>query len=73
MIIDQRRKIEVRELLSHSLGPLPWVLATPEGFPRKTNKANFASHLQKGVQLAEQLPQHSATVIDGWNELGTED
>ena len=33
MITDQRRKIEVRELLSHSLGPLPWALATPEGFP----------------------------------------
>lgn len=65
MIIDQRRKTEVRELLSHSLGPLPWALATPEGFPRKANKANFPSHLQKGVQLAEQLPQHSATVIDG--------
>ena len=64
-IIGQSRKIEVRELLCHSLCPLPWALATSEGFPRKTNKANFASHLQKDVQLAEQLPQHSATVIDG--------
>lgn len=65
MIIGQSRKIEVRELLCHSLGPLPWALATPEGFPRKTNKAIFASNLQKDVQLAEQVPQHSATVIDG--------
>ena len=65
MIIGQSRKIEVRELLWHSLGPLPWALATPEDFPRKTNKAHFASHLQEDVQLAEQLPQHSATVIDG--------
>ena len=65
MIIGQSGKIEVRELLCHSLGPLPWALATPEGFPRKTNKENFASHLQKDVQLAEQLPQHSATVTDG--------
>ena len=65
MIIGQSRKIEVRELLCHSLGPLPWALATPEGFPRKTNEAHFASHLQKDVQLAEQLLQHSPTVIDG--------
>ena len=65
MIIGQSRKIEVRELLWHSLGPLPWALATPEDFPRKTNKAHFASHLQEDVQLAEQLRQHSATVIDG--------
>lgn len=40
-------------------------LITPEGFPRKSNKANFASHLQKDAQLVEKLPQHSATVIDG--------
>ena len=64
-IIGQSRKIEERELLCHSLCPLPWTLATSEGFPRKTNKANFASQLQKDVQLAEQLPQHSATVIGG--------
>ena len=65
MIIGQSRKIEVRELLCHSLGPLPWALATPEGFPRKTNKAYFDSNEHKDVQLAEQVPQHSATVIDG--------
>lgn len=65
MIIGQSRKIEVRELLRHRLGPLPWALATPESFPKKTNKENFASNLQKEVQLAEQVPQHSATVING--------
>ena len=65
MIIGHSRKIEVRELLRHRLGPLPWALATPESFPKKTNKENFASNLQKEVQLAEQVPQHSATVING--------
>ena len=65
MIIGQSRKIEVRELLRHRLGPLPWALATTESFPKKTNKENFASNLQKEVQLAEQVPQHSATVING--------
>lgn len=46
MIIGQSRKIEVRELLCHSLGPLPWALATQERFPRKTNKANFGEDLR---------------------------
>ena len=36
IILGQNRKIEVRELLHYSLGPLPWARATPEGFPRKT-------------------------------------
>ena len=39
IVMGQSRKSEVKELLCHSLGPSPWALATPEGFPRKTNKA----------------------------------
>ena len=33
IIIGQSRKIDVRELLKFSLGPLPWFLASAEGFP----------------------------------------
>ena len=65
IILGQNRKIEVRELRQYSLGPLPWALATPEGFPRKTNKAALATYLQKDVQLADSLPLNSATIIDG--------
>ena len=65
IIMGQSRKIKVRELLRHSLGSLPWSLATPEGFPRKTNKAALATYLQKDIRLAERIPQNSATVIDG--------
>ena len=45
IIISQSRKIDVRELLQYSLGPLLWSLATTEGFPRKTNKAALALSL----------------------------
>ena len=45
IILGQNRKTEVRELLHYSLGPLQWVLATPEGFPRKTNTAALATYL----------------------------
>ena len=65
IIIGQNRKIDIRELLQYSLGPLPWSLATAEGFPRKTNKATLATSLQMDVQLADGLPQNSATIIDG--------
>ena len=65
IIIGQSRKIDVRELLQYSLGPLPWSLATTEGFPRKTNKAALATPLQKDVPLADGLPQNSAAIIDG--------
>ena len=65
IVIGQSRKIDVRELLQYSLGPLPWSLATTEGFPRKTNLAALATPLQKDVPLADGLPQNSAAIIDG--------
>ena len=65
IISGQSRKIEVKEMLQHSLGPMPWSLATAEGYPRKTNKAALAAHLQKNVQLADRPPNNSATIIDG--------
>ena len=65
IIIGQNRKIDIRELLQYSLGPLPWSLATTEGFPRKTNKEALANALQKDVQLADGHPRNSATIING--------
>lgn len=64
-ILGQNRKIEVRELLHCSLGPLPWALTTSEGFPRKTNKAALATYLQKDTHLADSLPRNSTTIKDG--------
>jgi len=52
-------------ILSHPLGPLPWALSTPDGLLRKTDKASLASLLQKNVQVCEEVPENSATVIDG--------
>ena len=52
-------------ILSHPLGPLPWSLSTPDGLLRKTNKASLASLLQKNVQVCEEVPVHSAAIIDG--------
>ena len=45
MIITGRsREIEVKDMLQHSRGPMPWALtSTAEDFPRKTNKVALAS------------------------------
>ena len=59
--MGQSREIDVRDLLSHSLGPLPWALATPEGLPRKTNKAALAAQLQKNEHLVQRIPEIAAT------------
>ena len=39
LVMAQGRNLQMEEILSHALGPLPWALSTPDGFLRKTNKA----------------------------------
>ena len=65
IVIAESRNLQMKEVLSHPLGPLPWSLATPDGLMRKTNKASLAKELQKNVQSADSIPQPSACVIDG--------
>ena len=65
IVIAESRDLQMKEVLSHPLGPLPWSLATPDGLMRKTNKASLAKELQKNVQSADSIPQPSACVIDG--------
>ena len=40
IVMAQGRSLQMEDILSHPLGPLPWALSTPEGLLRKTNKAS---------------------------------
>ena len=64
IVISQSWQLNMRAIFVHPLGPIPWALATPECFPRKSAKL-LAHHLQKGAALAEYIPDKSAIVIDG--------
>lgn len=55
----------MEEVLKHPLGPLPAALATENGLPRKTNKAQLGRQLEKLVQPAEDIPRPFAYLIDG--------
>ena len=65
IVIAESRTLQMREVLSHPLGPLPWSLATPDGLMRKTRQAPLAKELQKNVQAVDSIPQPSACVSDG--------
>ena len=65
IVITESRNLQMREVLSHPLGPIPWSLATPDGLMRKTNKVPMAKELQKNVQAADSIPQPSAFIING--------
>ena len=44
IITGQSQNIQVKDMLQHSLGPMPWALtSTAEDFPQKANKAALAS------------------------------
>lgn len=65
LIAQTRKDLNMKDVLCHPLGPLPWSLATPDGKQRKTNKSTLAKELQKNVSVAEVIPQPSATIVDG--------
>jgi len=65
IVMAQVRDLQMADILSYPLGPLPWALATPDGLPRKRNKSSLATLLQKNVAVSDALPNESATVIDG--------
>ena len=64
IVIAESRNLQMREVLSYPLGPLPWSLATPDGLMRKTNKTSMAKELQKNIQAAYSILQPSAFMID---------
>ncbi len=64
-LIAQFRKIDLKEIFTYPLGPLPWAIADPYGMPRKTNKAQLLQQLEKGSTPADQYPEHATSVYDG--------
>lgn len=63
LVIGQSRKIDLRDLLKHELGPIPWSLATTDGCIAKTNKAVLPKLLEEGVQALNVLPDNSSSYV----------
>ena len=65
VIIAESRKLQIQDILKHPFGPVPSSLATSNGLPCKTNKAQLGKQLEKLVQLTEQILSPSVHLIDG--------
>ena len=63
ILIAHSRKLEMHDVLSHPLGPLPWALSNGDGTMKKTNKAVLSKHLENKVLPVEEFPHPSATII----------
>ena len=64
--------MDLKDLLSHELGPLPWSLASSDGSLAKTNKAILSKLLENGVECLPTLPDlTTAVIIDAMAMLQT--
>ena len=66
VVIGRHRKIDLQELLTYSLGPLPPPLATSYGALVKTNKANLLHALEsQAEQPGVDIPKGAVYIVDG--------
>ena len=68
-IIMQKRHIDMNEVLSFPLGPLPWSLAGVAGDLKKTNKASLLHKIEQNAPPLEEVPRNSVGIFDGMAEV----
>ena len=67
LVICGKREISLKEVLTYSLGPIPWSLATADGSFSKTVKSKLLDAIEKDVDnpMVNELPNNCARVFDG--------
>ena len=65
IVVAQTRKLEMKQVLSYPLGPIPWTLANADGSLRKTYKAKFMNDIAQNVPAAEVFTDKSACIVGG--------
>ena len=55
----------MRNVLTYSLGPVPWALAYPDGSLTKTMKSKLVHLLEENTPSLESVPAGAAVLIDG--------
>ena len=64
-IIQQTRKLDLKEIFRFPLGPIMWSLAISTGELIKTSKAALMHEVEKGATCVDAIPSPFATIIDG--------
>ena len=65
VVIAQHRQMNMQEVLTYPLGPVPWSLATADGTPTKTAKSALLHILEGKVQPVEDVPASVVWILDG--------
>ena len=60
-VLAQNRQMDMREVLKHPLGPLPWALAAADGSLAKTSKAKLLHLMEGSAPSSDTVPLFSLT------------
>lgn len=60
LLVASSRKLDMKVVLEHPLGPAPWSLANDMGTLKKTNKSALARKLETNAAPAEEIPRPSS-------------
>ena len=63
-VVAQSREMDMRDVLKHSLGLLPWSLAAVDGSYAKTTKSKLAELIEKGIDALEGEPDAAVWILD---------
>ena len=64
VLLSVQNDIDLHVTLSYPLGPVPWLLATADGMPIKTDKAKLLHYLESSVE-ASLLRPRCCSIVDG--------
>lgn len=67
LVICGKREVSLKEVVTYSLGPIPWSLATADGSFSKMVKSKLLDAIEKDVDnpMVNELPNNCARVFDG--------
>lgn len=64
-VIAQKRKMNMRTVLTYCLDPYPMAIATSAGDPAHTDKSKMCTEIEKNIHPTEDIPPTAPTLFDG--------
>ena len=65
LLIKQKSKVNLKEVLTYELGPLPLSIYSYDGSLRKTQKSKLFQHLKSSLVTCEAIPENCPQIFDG--------
>ena len=65
LLMQQKRKGNLKEVLTYELGPLPLSISNYDGTLRKTQKSKLFQHLKSSIVTCVTIPENCPQIFDG--------